>query len=363
MRYSKKELKGLHTPEEIIVKSLAEYIDLFSNNEYEEYLFRGEPTNYHETTSSALRDGERPFIKMKNEYRREIFHRITPDERVNFLAFAQHHGIPTNLIDFTRTPLVALFFACQPFRSSDDRLEQQRGFVYLLKESLLDVTALLSRNEDNDLLKLFIRNVDNILIDFYRLFADFNKKYPEKFYYYFKQLADDRQYYFLDMQPRVKQKSNFPLYNDGKYTNVLKYEYVELNKNLVGELEKGFDSLELPVLEYTLMLQSFLKQILDFEETVWWLNCIPNFLYTPLLSFERGRNQQGVFIYQAYLSFDESTYNTRILSQQRIWPDLVVVIENKEKILRELDFIGINEKFIYGDHDSVARYIRKKYDC
>ncbi|WP_407314836.1 FRG domain-containing protein [Desulfosporosinus sp. SB140] len=52
-------------------------------------------------------------MKMKNEFRREIFHRLTPDERNNFLVFAQHHGIPTKLIDFTRSPLVAIFFACQ----------------------------------------------------------------------------------------------------------------------------------------------------------------------------------------------------------------------------------------------------------
>jgi hypothetical protein len=40
----------------------------------------------------------------------------------------------------------------------------------------------------------------------------------------------------------------------------------------------------------------------------------------------------------------------------------VIVIENKEKILHELDFMDINEKFIYGDYDSTARYIKKKYD-
>ncbi len=134
MRYSKKELKGLPIPKEIVVKSLAEYIDLFSNNEFENYIFRGEPTSYHDIISSALRNMEYPFIKMKNEFRREIFHRLAPDERNNFLAFAQHHRIPTNLIDFTRSPLAALFFACQPFHSSDERFEQERGFIYLLKD-------------------------------------------------------------------------------------------------------------------------------------------------------------------------------------------------------------------------------------
>ena len=52
MRYSKKELKGLPVPNEIVVKSLAEYINLFSNNEYEGHIFRGEPTNYNNMLTS-----------------------------------------------------------------------------------------------------------------------------------------------------------------------------------------------------------------------------------------------------------------------------------------------------------------------
>ena len=110
------------------------------------------------------------------------------------------------------------------------------------------------------------------------------------------------------------------------------------------------------------LLQEFLQQILINQATVWWLNCMPNFLYTPYLSFERGRNQQGLFVYQAYLSFDEDIYDAHILSQQRVWPEYVIVIENKENILQELDFLGINEKFIYGDYDNIARYIKRKYE-
>lgn len=74
-----------------------------------------------------------------------------------------------------------------------------------------------------------------------------------------------------------------------------------------------------------------------------------------------GRNQQGLFIYQTYLSFVESVYDAEIVAKQRVWPNEIIVIENKEQILKELDFIGINKKFVYGDYDSIASYIKNKY--
>lgn len=84
MIYSKRHLKGLPSPKEIVVKGLADYMKLFSSDRFGGYIYRGEPTNYHDTVSSALRGGEYPFIQMKNDYKREIFHRLTPDERKDF---------------------------------------------------------------------------------------------------------------------------------------------------------------------------------------------------------------------------------------------------------------------------------------
>ncbi|PGQ63408.1 FRG domain-containing protein [Bacillus thuringiensis] len=378
-QYSHRDIPELHSPGKEVIEDLASYIKLFSTGNLKNYYFRGEPTNYKETISSALRgkglhaylDMERdfheeyPFFHMKKEFKREVWYKLSGDERMHFSAFSQHHGIPTNLIDITSSPLVALYFACQKFDSPEndgENLDKNRGFVYLIEDSFVDITNILSKFEDDNILELLAYNKRNIFIDMYNLFLDFKKMNPQKFRQYLKELTEEYHTYFGN----IASEQHIPKDTVPKDTwyefvyNTYVYKIIECNKKLhqiYNQIEDVCDEVFL----YLAILQSFLKNVLDGNENFYWFNKImPMFKYAPILSFDRGRNQQGLFIYQTYLNYISETINIPMLPRQRILSDKIIVIKNKAKILEELDFMGINEKFIYGDYDHIASYIRNK---
>lgn len=383
-QYLKRETTGLHTPAVTEITKLAQYIDLFSSGEFTNYLFRGEPTNYKETFSSGLRNTTPPgyrseqgtknantFLNMQKEFKREVWYKLTPDERTHFSAFSQHHGIPTNLIDITTSPLVALYFACQDYKNQKDTevpLDEKTGFVYLFKDQFVDITHILTKFEDVNILELFATNENDMFLDMYNLFYKFKKENPEVFYKYFKKLYIDFHAFLKSstFDIPVMDVNKFPPYEEGRYEFNFFENCIDLIKfdTQLENFGKKIKKTSYPVFIYTAYIQILLANTHYNPEAVdksEWLNLLPNFKYAPILAFERGRNQQGLFIYQNYLQNDEYIENPYIKGIQRILPDKIVIIHNKEKILSELDFMGINEKFIYGDYDNIAKYIKRKF--
>lgn len=344
--------------ENIKISTLEEFIKVMGELSEVRWYFRGESKDYGESKNLAsgyrwIKANNKVFMDLLNlrkEFFREVGSKLSLKEIENFIAYSQHHGLPTELLDITLNPLVALYFACESNSGED-------GYVYL-----------------------FNNTPYNMLSDIKNNFRDIGQFY----YSPYRNLTEK-----IFSQDIAQQKIWFRWHENTE--NNLQRELLEQENEYVYELFNGSDMTCIRQ-EFKTSLQKLRANDpykLDIERMCTYCRTLPNsdivsqrkvyiamifrlmratngeffptlkyLLVRPTIVFDRMKNQQGDFIYQLNTSMGDD-----VGLFQPIIPAKTIKIpaERKEEIMKQLNLIGINKKFIYSDDDSIAEYLKNNY--
>ena len=97
----------------IRVDSVSDYIKELEKLGIDDYIYRGQNEPYFGIRANGFRtylggwtsDKIYNIDEISKNYYDKIVSKLTAEEKKYFLAFCQHYGIPTNLIDFSYSPI------------------------------------------------------------------------------------------------------------------------------------------------------------------------------------------------------------------------------------------------------------------
>ena len=379
----------------VVVNSLSEYIAAIEEYNLFNYISRGESQKYDKPLSSSIqRTLLKNYAEILEAYHLDVETAINKIQDKNFLAFSQHHGIPTNLLDFSFSPLVSLYFSMDGC--------QEKGYVHFInKDKTVSINTAIYENPlgwgmlgdflDFDIglfesimpqmTKAFMKNRENMIEYFEKhvemLITEYKSGKSLDSLSGAKKLEEALQVYKQDKEDWIKddkfKDEDITLQIKRSVSNFLN-GFVDLHKDDLHNPEVFIsnymqaDSARLIHFKYSanILVIMFLLKMEEIEyyrdkvylnKPYYELEFPFYFTYQPPIIDDRVRNQSSIFIFQPYAS-DRISYNgEQTQVWQKIIPDFTIEIHNPNKIRQELDAIGFNLKHIYCDYDSTAKYI------
>lgn len=131
------------------VESVADYAtalkELGASGLDRPFWFRGHPHSGYRLRASALREDslrKNQAIMLKRFMQdAQSFLVDAPSNRWEWLFLAQHHGVPTILLDWSENALIALYFACERAESQLVGVAPPNGDVWVLLPAKLNQTC------------------------------------------------------------------------------------------------------------------------------------------------------------------------------------------------------------------------------
>jgi hypothetical protein len=294
------------------IKTLNDFLEIIKEN-HQNYCEDGQKNSLFyrglRTKRDVTEEIHRPSIYYENliESEPDIFKEfisIFPDEvlplktTIEKLIFMRHYGFPTRLADISANPLISLFFSCFTYTKNQDSSDKD-GMVLVYKVPTKEIKYC-----DSDSITV-LANLAKCPMEFWG-----GKEFK------FKSMGNDRD----DAEIRKR-------FNEQLAVMYLNYEQ-----------RKDTAVVSDSIIQYETLTSVF---------------CL-----RPSMNNRRVIRQDGYFF---IFGIDGDKRKCAKIKDDWILDPIYIDAESKEKILKELNRLNINEAFVYPEFEHISKYLREKY--